>query len=214
MTITILGSLATDISYEAWESLMLRKFVTTPISEFIVTRTRNILNGFAAMFADAHGCKLTIADHESKELRNLQLLGQTDLVVVFIPGNPVNEVLTNNVVRNAAKPALIINCEKAFPDRIRPEELISTDQELALISKAQTGDESALKQLIAANQRLITAIAKHYTSSTQPLQPLINLATEAFITAIHHFSPSRGFKLFPFSLPYIHQSLRNTAKTK
>lgn len=92
---------------------------------------------------------------------------------------------------------------------IKKEELITPEEELALISRAQKGDTEAMTQLIGTNRRFVTALARKYESNGLSLDELICEGNKGLEAACMKYDPSRGFKFISFAVWFVRQSIEN-----
>lgn len=104
----------------------------------------------------------------------------------------------------------ILKAKKSVP--ISKDELLSQEEELELIKRAQNGDQFAMEQLINANRRFVRAIAKRYEGKTLSLDDLIIEGNKGLEMACIKFDKSRGFKFISFAIWFIRQSIKNALK--
>lgn len=98
------------------------------------------------------------------------------------------------------------------PEPIKKEELITAEEELALIDRAQEGDEDALAQLINANRRFVRALAREYEGSGLTLDELIGEGNKGLEAACMKYDPKRGFKFFAYAVWWVKESITNAIK--
>jgi RNA polymerase primary sigma factor len=85
-----------------------------------------------------------------------------------------------------------------YLDDIKKFDIISADEEVELIERAQNGDENAFGKLMNCHQRYIFSFAKQYANSLNVLD-LVNVANEGFAEAINRFDITRGFRLCSYA---------------
>lgn len=92
-------------------------------------------------------------------------------------------------------------------------ELLSPDEERSLLVKAQNGDQQALDDLVAKNQRLVLKIARRYETygGDQELLDLIQYGNIGLLTAIRRFDTSRKYRFSTYAVPWIKSYVRRYA---
>ena len=83
--------------------------------------------------------------------------------------------------------AQTIDSVRLYLESIGEIPLLTKEQEVALIVRAQAGDHDAEKQLVEANLRLVVNIAKKYNYSTLSLMDLVQEGALGLITAAKRF---------------------------
>ncbi|MCC6686608.1 MAG: RNA polymerase sigma factor RpoD/SigA [Fimbriimonadaceae bacterium] len=92
--------------------------------------------------------------------------------------------------------------------------LLGAEEELALTSAAQQGDEKARLRLIESNMRLVINIAKSYRTRSVPIEDLIQEGAIGLMHAVDRFDPSKGFRFSTYATHWIRQSIGRALDNK
>lgn len=76
---------------------------------------------------------------------------------------------------------------------------LTSEEERAVLTRLEEGDESARDTLITRNLRLVVYIARKFESSGVGLEDLISIGTIGLIKAVRTFCPGRNIKLATYS---------------
>ena len=83
-----------------------------------------------------------------------------------------------------------------YLQEIGHEDLISSEEEVALAQRIKKGDREAVKELTRANLRFVVSVAKQFQNQGLALSDLINEGNLGLIRAAERFDETRGFKLY------------------
>ena len=75
----------------------------------------------------------------------------------------------------------------------------SQEEELDLLQKLPTGDDSVKRLLIEHNLRLVIYIARKFDNSIAELEDLISIGTIGLIKAVNSFQPNKNIKLATYA---------------
>lgn len=95
-----------------------------------------------------------------------------------------------------------------YLEDIRKYDLISPEEEVELVLKAQNGDEQAMGRLMESHQRYIFSFARQYSNGKNILD-LVNVANEGFAIAIERFDVTRGFRLCSYANSWMQERLNS-----
>ena len=104
---------------------------------------------------------------------------------------------------NAADVAL-----NRYLQEIGPISLLTSEEEVALARRIQTGDSAAREHMIQANLRLVVAIAQDYVDLGLPLLDLISEGNVGLMKAVDRFDPEKGAKLSTYASWWIKQAIK------
>ncbi|MBN1880199.1 RNA polymerase sigma factor RpoD/SigA [bacterium] len=104
---------------------------------------------------------------------------------------------------------------RSYLKEIRKYPELSRERELELAERIQRdGDEDAVKELVEANLRYVTLIARKYIKSGIPLSDLINEGNIGLMAAARRFEPDRGVKFITYAVWWIRQAILFAISTK
>lgn len=99
------------------------------------------------------------------------------------------------------------NSTTAYLNEIGLIPLLGAADEIALARALRGGDQSARRQLIEANLRLVVNAARGYVGRGLPLLDLIAEGNLGLIRAVEKFDPERGFRFSTYAMWWIRQSI-------
>jgi len=96
---------------------------------------------------------------------------------------------------------------KMYLKEIGRVELLTHEQEIDLAKRILDGDETAKKELAAANLRLVVSIAKRYVGRGMLFLDLIQEGNMGLIKAVEKFDYTKGFKFSTYATWWIRQAI-------
>ncbi len=85
--------------------------------------------------------------------------------------------------------------------------LLTPDEEVEIAKRIAEGDEEARDRLIAANLRLVIAIAKRYGGRGMPFLDLIQEGNAGLMKAVEKFDYTKGYKFSTYATWWIRQAI-------
>jgi len=104
--------------------------------------------------------------------------------------------------------ATVVDSLQTFLREIGRYELLTRDQEVALMQQIERGDPAAKERLVNANLRLVVSIAKRYQSRGLPLLDLIQDGMLGLLHAVDKFDWRRGYKFSTYATWWITQAVQ------
>ena len=86
-------------------------------------------------------------------------------------------------------------------------ELLSREEEQALVEKAQLGDEEAMNTLLWSNARFVTNLANQYKHKGASIQELLNVAMPALQNAVMEYDVHNEESLIKYAVPQMRKAL-------
>ena len=86
-------------------------------------------------------------------------------------------------------------------------ELLSLEEEKALIAKARQGDDEAMNQLLWANSRFVTSLARQYQGKGNSVQELLKVGMTAFKNAVIEYDVHLEESLIKFAVPQMRKAM-------
>lgn len=86
-------------------------------------------------------------------------------------------------------------------------ELLSREEEQALVEKAQQGDEEAMNTLLCANARFGTSLVRQYQNNGSTIQNLLKVAMCALQNVVMEYDVHSEESLIKYAVPRMRDAL-------
>lgn len=86
-------------------------------------------------------------------------------------------------------------------------ELLTIEEETALVKRAQQGDPVALQRVCTCNSRFVYAMARRFKDEGLSFDELITAGNQGLATAVMKYDPSKGYKLISFAVWFIRHAI-------
>jgi len=90
-----------------------------------------------------------------------------------------------------------------YLEQVRMIPMLTPEEETALALKCAAGDPEAVRQLVAANLRLVVFVAKGYSDCGVPLLDLIQEGSIGLLAAANKFDPALGYRFSTYATKWI-----------
>ena len=87
------------------------------------------------------------------------------------------------------------------------EELLSCEEEVALVEKAQQGDDEAMNTLLCANARFVTSLVRQYQNNGSTIQNLLKVAMCALQNVVMEYDVHNEDPLIKCAVPQMREAL-------
>ena len=101
---------------------------------------------------------------------------------------------------------------RQFMEEVRRIPLLTPREEKELAQRVADGDEEAIRQLVAANLRLVVAIARRYYTGAVPMLDLIQEGAIGLLTAARKFDYTREVRFSTYASKWIRQGVIHCAE--
>ena len=98
--------------------------------------------------------------------------------------------------------------ESMYLSEIAKFPVLTSEEEIELITKAQNGDKKAWDRFAKCNLKLVVSIAKHYTNRGVQFGDLIQEGNLGLLKAMSKFDPNKGTKFSTYATHWIRQKIR------
>lgn len=94
-----------------------------------------------------------------------------------------------------------------IPASLSNHEILSRDDESALVARAQAGDKRAADKLIVSNQRLVLKFARKFRQTGLPLADLVQEGSIGLVQALAKFDASRGLRFTTYAGHWVNAAI-------
>lgn len=231
MKVAIFGKLKSTTPYRDWARCFRRRFWKETISEVYITDGNTVLNSYVKRYFNTLLIpvkEFNVSQHTDdipvKKARNIQMIQEADIVIACVEEIRINDIWRVVAVapQSSGKQAVILNVTsnnnksttstkiKSSMD-VKREELISVQEEVALVKHIQQFPEDCEKEkekLLLVNKRFVRVIAERYVSAEHPIEELIEQGNKGLLFAVNKFEEAKGFKFISFAVYFIRQSMK------
>lgn len=88
---------------------------------------------------------------------------------------------------------------KMYLSEISNFPVLTADEEIELVEKAQNGDKEAFNKVVNCNLRFVVTLAKQFMNKRIKLSDLVNEGNIGLINSVNKFDTTRGFKFITFA---------------
>lgn len=96
---------------------------------------------------------------------------------------------------------------KNYLASIGSDEVISFEEEVALIERARKGDQSSKDKLTSVYKDFVEVIAKEYQNKGLDLSELITEGVEGLLKAAEKYDETRGFRFIDYAVWWVRESM-------
>lgn len=96
---------------------------------------------------------------------------------------------------------------KNYLASIGSDEVISFEEEVALIERARKGDQSSKDKLTSVYKDFVEVIAKEYQNKGLDLSELIAEGLKGLLKAAEKFDETRGFRFIDYAVWWVRESM-------
>lgn len=97
---------------------------------------------------------------------------------------------------------------------IKDTKKLSSEDEILLTKRIQSGDLKAADELVKANLKFVILVAKEYLYSGNDINDLISSGNEGIITAALKFDETKGFRFLSYAVWWIRESILRSIKNE
>ena len=121
----------------------------------------------------------------------------------------IKDMKTFNVIEYLKKESFDMD---EFLVMIGRAELLSREEEQALVIKAHQGDDEAMNQLLWATTGLVFSLASQYKGKGTSMQELLHVGMLALRNAVMEYDVNSEDSLIKFAVPQMREALEKTVK--
>ena len=96
---------------------------------------------------------------------------------------------------------------KLYLEQISKFPICTVKEEVQYMLRIKNGDETAKKEFIDRNLRLVVSIAKHYTGRGMHILDLVQEGNIGLMKAVEKFDPQKGYKFSTYATWWIRQAM-------
>lgn len=129
-----------------------------------------------------------------------------DMAPTDITENDTDELLKEDI-NVIASEIPMDDSMKLYLHEIGSIPLLTTEQEVEIAKRIESGDVQARDQLISANLRLVVSIAKRYLGRGLSVEDLIQNGNIGLMKAVEKFDYTKGYKFSTYATWWIRQAI-------
>ncbi|MCP1674173.1 RNA polymerase nonessential primary-like sigma factor [Natronocella acetinitrilica] len=96
-----------------------------------------------------------------------------------------------------------LDSEALYSQQVRNIDVLSREEQLALVRRAQGGDAAAREAFLEANLRLVMKVARDYSHTPLPYMDLVSEGNFGLMRAAELFDPEAGFAFSTYAVSWI-----------
>lgn len=237
MKIAIFGKLKSTTAYRDWACCFRHRFWKETISQVYITDGNTVLNSYVKKYFNILSIpvnEFNVSRHTDnipvKKARNMQMIHEADIVIACVdelrinaiwkviavaPQSSGQQAVILHVISNNNKSTTSTKIKSSMD--VKREELISVQEEVALVKHIQQFPEDCEKEkekLLLVNKRFVRVIAERYVSAEHPIEKLIEQGNKGLLFAVHKFDETKSFKFISVAIYYIKDNIKQFITNK